>query len=99
MDPFDYCNQRAAENTPSLSCTVGGSGGRAGLPAVELQSPVIRENRETCSGCTQTIEFDIVQPVITCSDPLVTRYGQPGSMDTSSRGASIEARISSVLKC
>ena len=27
MDPFDYFNQRAAENTPSLSCTVGGSGG------------------------------------------------------------------------
>eukprot|EP00326_Haptolina_ericina_P008299 CAMPEP_0181216920 /NCGR_PEP_ID=MMETSP1096-20121128/26857_1 /TAXON_ID=156174 ORGANISM="Chrysochromulina ericina, Strain CCMP281" /NCGR_SAMPLE_ID=MMETSP1096 /ASSEMBLY_ACC=CAM_ASM_000453 /LENGTH=65 /DNA_ID=CAMNT_0023308981 /DNA_START=215 /DNA_END=409 /DNA_ORIENTATION=- len=34
MDPFDYCNRRAADNTPSLSCTVGGSGGRAGLPAV-----------------------------------------------------------------
>ena len=35
-----------------------------------------------------------MQPLITCSGPLVTRYGQPGSMDISSRGASIEARIS-----
>ena len=41
----------------------------------------IRQNREGFSGCTRTIELDIVQPLITFSDPLVTRYGQPGSMD------------------
>ena len=27
MDPFDNCNRRAADNTPLLSCTVGGSSG------------------------------------------------------------------------
>jgi hypothetical protein len=36
------------------------------------------------------IELDIVQPLIHFSDPLVTRYGQPGSMDISGRGASMD---------
>ena len=39
MDPFNYCNRRADDNTPSLSCTAGGTRRVSRAAGGELQSP------------------------------------------------------------
>ena len=48
---------------------------------MELQSPVIRENRETCSGCTRTTELDILQPSITRHKRFFSRFGSLATVD------------------